>query len=70
MLDKPRSGQPEKYSEKQVAEIIALACTKPPERRNRWSLAHLCEELRKKEGFKTINKETIRLILKKNKTKP
>jgi transposase len=29
--DKPRSGQPEKYSKKHVAEIIAQACTKPPE---------------------------------------
>ncbi len=70
MEDKPRSGQPEKYSKKHVVEIIAQACTKPPEGRKRWSLALLCEELRKKEGFKTINKESIRLILKKNKIKP
>lgn len=70
LLDKPRPGQPEKYNEKHVAEIIAQACTKPPEGRNRWSLALLREELRKKEGLETINKETIRLILKKNKTKP
>jgi transposase len=70
LVDKPRSGQPKKYNEKHKAEIIALACTKPPEGRKRWSLALLCEELRKKEGFETINKETIRLILKKNKLKP
>jgi putative transposase len=70
LVDKPRTGQPEKYSEKHKAEIIAQACTKPPEGRKRWSLALLCEELRKKEGFKTINRETIRLILNKNKTKP
>jgi putative transposase len=70
LVDKPRSGQPVKYSQKHVAEIIALACARPPEGRKRWSLALLCEELRKKEGFETINKETIRLILKKNKLKP
>ena len=70
LVDKPRTGQPEKYSEKQKAEIIAQACTQPPEGRKRWSLVLLCEELRKKEGFKTINRETIRLILNKNKTKP
>jgi transposase len=70
LVDKPRSGQPEKYSQKHVAEIIALACTQSPEGRKRWSLALLCEELKKKEGFETINKETIRLILKKNKLKP
>ena len=70
LVDKPRSGQPEKYSQKRVAEIIALACTKPPEGRKRWSLSLLCEELRKKEGFETVNKESIRLILKKSKIKP
>ena len=70
LVDKPRSGQPRKYNERHAAEIIALACTKPPEGRKRWSLSLLCEELRKKEGFETINKQTIRLILKKNKLKP
>ena len=70
LVDKPRSGQPDKYTGRHVAEIIALACTKPPEGRKRWSLSLLCEELRKREGFETINKETIRLILKKNKIKP
>ena len=62
LVDKPRSGQPEKYSQKHVAEIIALACTKPPEGSKIWSLALLCDKL-KKEGFETINKETISLIL-------
>jgi putative transposase len=70
LVDKPRSGQPEKYSERHVAEIIAQACTQPPEGRKRWSLALLCEEMRQKEGFETINRESIRLILSKNKTKP
>lgn len=70
LVDKPRPGQPEKYSEKHKAEIIAQECTQPPEGRSRWSLALLCEELRKKEGFETINKESIRLILNKNKAKP
>ena len=53
LVDKPRSGQPEKYNGRHFAEIIAQACTKPPEGRKRWSLALLREELRKKEGFKT-----------------
>lgn len=52
LVDKPRSFQPEKYSQKHVAEIIALACTKLPEARKRWSLALLCEELRKKKDLK------------------
>lgn len=65
--DKPRTGQPVKYTEKQIIEIIAQACTTPPEGRKKWTLVLLTEELRKREEFKTINKESIRLILKKAK---
>ena len=69
LRDKPRSGQPKKYTERHEAEIIAQACTKSPDGRKRWSLTLLTEEMRKKGGFETINRESIRLILKKpNKT--
>ena len=61
--DKPRTGQPIKYTEKHVAEIIAQACTTPPDGRKKWTLILLTEELKKKEGFETINKESIRLVL-------
>lgn len=70
LVDKPRSGQPIKYTEKHVAEIIALACTSSPDGSKRWSLSLLTEELRKQEGFETISKESIRLILKKAKLSP
>ncbi len=63
--DETRPGQPIKYTETHKAEIIAQACTKPPEGRKRWTLVLLRDEMRKKEGFETINKESIRLILKK-----
>ena len=65
LTDKPRPGQPKKYTNRHEAEIIALACTKSPDGRKRWSLTLLTEELKKKKGFETINRETIRLILKK-----
>lgn len=65
--DKPRTGQPIKYTEKHIMEIIAQACTTPPEGRKKWTLVLLSEELKKREEFKTINKESIRLILKKAK---
>jgi transposase len=55
MKEKPRSGQPKKYSKRHEAKIIAQACTKPSEGRKRWSLTLLAEELRKKEGFETLN---------------
>jgi len=70
LSDKPRSGQPIKYTEKHVSEVIALACSNSPDGSKRWSLSLLTEELRKKEGFETISKESIRLILKKAKLSP
>lgn len=63
--EKPRSGQPRKYGQNQEAEVIALACSDAPEGRARWTLKLLTEALGKKEGLGTINRETIRLILKK-----
>ena len=70
LKDKPRPGHPRKYSEKQIAEVIALACTPCPDGRKRWTLTLLRDELRKKEGFETIGKESIKLILKESNTKP
>lgn len=67
LAEKPRSGQPKKYTEKHEAEVIAQACTESPDGCKRWTLTLLTEEMRKKDGFETINKESIRLILKKAK---
>ena len=67
LKDKPRTGQPKKYTDKQEAEIIALACTNPPKGRERWTIRLLTEHLKKRKGFETINRETVRLTLKKQK---
>ena len=67
LTEKPRPGQPKKYTERHEAEIIAQACTKSPDGRKRWSLTLLTEEMRKGKDFETINRESIRLILKKAK---
>jgi len=65
LQEKERSGQPVKYGAKQEAEVIATACSGPPEGRSRWTLELLSDTLKEKEGLSTINRETIRLILKK-----
>lgn len=65
--ERPRPGQPKKYTIKHEAETIALACTSPPEGRKRWTLMLLVEELKKEKGFETINRESVRLFLKKTK---
>jgi transposase len=63
--EKPRSGQPRKYTKKHEAEIIAQACTSAPKGRKKWTVRLLAKELKKKYGFKTINRESVRLVLKK-----
>ncbi|KXA96151.1 transposase [candidate division MSBL1 archaeon SCGC-AAA259I14] len=65
LKDKPRPGQPKKWTEEDEAEIIATACTSPPKGRKRWTIRLLRDELQKKPGFEDINRETIRLVLKK-----
>ena len=65
--EKPRSGQPPKYKEKHKAEIIATACTKAPNGRKRWTIRLLAKTLKKKKGFETLNRESVRLVLKKTK---
>lgn len=65
MEEEARPGQPIKYASKQEAELIALACSTSPSGRTRWTLELLKEKLKKQKGFKTINRESIRLMLKK-----
>jgi putative transposase len=65
LKDAPRSGQPNKYSGKGEAEIVALACTQAPPGRSRWTLRLMEQELHKRDGTKTVTRETIRLVLKK-----
>ena len=66
--EKPRSGQPIKYTDKHKADIIALTCSNPPEGREKWTLELLVEHLGTNPNFKDvpdINHESVRLILKK-----
>ena len=65
LTERERPGQPLKYDIQKKSEIIAYACTNPPEGRKRWTVRLLAEELSKKSQFKTINRETVRIILKK-----
>jgi transposase len=65
VYDRPRSGQHKKYEVDKETEIIALACTDPPEGCKRWTLRLLAETLREKEGFESVTRETVRIVLKK-----
>lgn len=63
--EKPRSGQPKKYSTNHETELVSIACSEAPEGNAQWTLGLLQEKMRSVQGCETINKETIRLILKK-----
>lgn len=65
LKDKPRPGQPPKYTARHEAEIVALACSDSPEGTKRWSLSLLVNELRRSEEFESITRESVRLVLKK-----
>lgn len=60
-----RSGQPTKYVADHQAELAALACGPCPAGRRRWTVRLLTAELKNKPGFETINRESVRLALKK-----
>jgi len=63
--DDQRPGQPVKYNDKVKADIVALACSQAPEGRSRWTIRLMEKTLKLEYGLETINRETIRLLLKK-----
>lgn len=65
LYDMPRPGRPMRYQTRQQAEIVALACSDPPEGRERWTLTLLTQAARQREGLGSLNRESVRLILKK-----
>lgn len=60
-----RSGQPVKYTIDHEAELAALACGPCPQGRKRWSVRLLTEVIKSKPGFEGMNRESVRLVLKK-----
>ncbi|MGH9948210.1 MAG: helix-turn-helix domain-containing protein [Pyrinomonadaceae bacterium] len=63
--EEKRSGQPKIHTAAREAEVIALACSEAPTGRTRWTLELLTETLNRQKGFKKINRESVRLMLKK-----
>lgn len=65
-----RPGQPKKYGTDQEAELVALAYGPCPEGWKRWTVRLLTEALRPRPGFGTVNRESVRLALKKTNASP
>ncbi len=63
--EQPRSGQPPKFSGKQQAKITAIACSKAPEGRSRWTLRLLADKVVELDIVDRISYKSVENILKK-----
>ena len=68
--DEARPGQPRKYLTDQEAEVVALACSEPPSGRKRWTIGLLTAAARKHPNLASVNRETVRQMLKKTIASP
>src|SRR5256885_16630418 len=67
--DVARPGQPTKYGTDQEAEVVALACSQPPEGAARWTIRLLAIAAGHRPKLAGVNRETIPPILKKKPVK-
>lgn len=65
LSEKPRSGAPPKFKERDRAKITALACSQPPEGYGRWTLRLLAEKMVELEMVESISHDTVDKVLKK-----
>ena len=68
--DAARPGRPPDFTLRQQQQVIALACTEPPEGRARWTLELLCEHAAKRGFVESVSKSEVALWLKEHDLKP
>jgi transposase len=65
LRERPRPGARPKLGPKEQAFVVALACTKPPEGRHRWTMQLLADRVMELELVPDISDEAIRRLLKR-----
>ena len=70
VFDVARSGRPRQYDTNAEAHVTALACSTPPEGRQRWTMVELERAARQEPGMVTVSRETVRRMLKKTISSP
>jgi len=70
LYDLPRCGKPHILNEKQDSQIVALACSTPPEGRCRWTVQLLLTAAVKAKIVMKISRETVRTLMKNHALKP
>ena len=70
LSEDPRPGAERKLSTTEEAMLVAMACTKPPAGRARWTLSLLADEMVRMTNHSSVSSETIRRRLAENELKP
>lgn len=65
LKEKPRSGAPQKIDGRAKAELVTIACSKPPDGRSRWTLRLMADRAVELNVVDSISHTTIYRILKK-----
>jgi transposase len=68
--ERARPGARPKMDGKQEAFLMALACSKAPEGRERWTMQLLADKMVQLEVVDEISDETVRRALKKGRSSP
>jgi hypothetical protein len=65
-----RPSRERKFDGDAEARLIALACSAPPQGRQRWTMKLLADKLVELEVFDAVSDETVRRVLKKTRSSP
>ena len=65
VFDVARTGRPRQYDNDAEARVTVLACSAPPEGRQRWTMVELERVARQEPGLGGVSRETVRRMLKK-----
>jgi transposase len=68
--DASRSGAPSRFTRRQQQQVIALACSEPPEGRARWTLELLCQHAAEQGIVESVSKSEVALWLREHDLKP
>jgi transposase len=63
--EQPRPGAPNKFTGRDKAKVTAIACSKPPEGRNRWTLRLIADTMVELDIVDDISHHTVQRVLKK-----
>jgi len=70
LYDAPRCGAPASFTPRQQQQVVALACSEPPEGHVRWTLKLLCQHAAQQGIVQSVSKSEVALWLKEHDLKP